>query len=99
MSLFSRITRRVVFATALALVLSGALLPSGDGGYSREVNAKPAPPSVYYEKEIIYYSDATHTTEVGWGHIFCNGRGTLQGTSSPYSTEEIVNVCCGGVPC
>ena len=97
MSLISRATRRVVFAAVLGLVLLGAFLSSGDGSY-REVNATPAPP-VYYEKEITYYSDASHTTEVGSGHIFCNGRGTLSGTSSPYSTEEIINVCCGSVPC
>jgi hypothetical protein len=56
-----------------------------------------------YEKEITYYNDAAHSQVVGTGHIYCNGRGTLDGTSSPYHTEEILNVCCpthnGCVPC
>lgn len=98
MSLFSRVTRRFVFAATLALVLFGALLPSSGSGYTREVSSKAARP-VYYEKEITHYSDPGHTNYVGTSHIYCNGRGTLTGTSSPYYTEDILNVCCWGVPC
>jgi hypothetical protein len=84
--------RLVILVAVLALMALGTLLPSGGTG---AVNASP----VGYEKEITYYSDSSMTTIVGYGHIYCNGRGTLEGTSSPYHTEEIVNVCCWGVPC
>lgn len=90
--MISKAKRRFVLAVVLLLMVLGVLFPSGG---TRTVNAGP----VYYEKEITYYSDSSMTTIVGYGHIFCNGRGTLDGTSSPYSTEEIVNVCCWGVPC
>lgn len=87
--------RRLVFVTALALMIGGVAWPS------LGVHSKPA--CVLYEKEITYYNDAAHSQVVGTGHIYCNGRGTLDGTSSAYSTEEIVNVCCydphGCVPC
>jgi hypothetical protein len=97
MKLFSRVTRRFVFAASLALMLTGALLPSSSSGHNRGVSA----PATYvrYEKEITYYSDPGLTNYVGTGHIYCNGRGTLTGTSSPYYTEDILNVCCGSVPC
>jgi hypothetical protein len=89
----SKVTRRIVLAAILALMASGVLLPSGSTGA-----ASAAP--VLYEKEITYYSDPGLTQYVGTGHIYCNGTGTLTGTSSPYHTEEILNVCCrGGVPC
>ena len=94
MKLLAQVRRPFVLAALLlALVLSSALLPSPGGG----VNATSAYPR--YEKEIIYYSDASLTTQVGTGHIYCNGRGTLDGTSSPYYTEEILNVCCGSLAC
>jgi hypothetical protein len=98
MNLLSGATRRVVFAATLVLVLLGALLSSGRTGYTSVVSATPMY-RVYYEKEITYYSDPGLTNYVGTGHIYCNGRGTLEGTSSPYHTEEILNVCCGSVPC
>ena len=82
----------VLAALLLALVLSSALLPPKGG-----VNATVA--YLRYEKEISYYSDASFTTQVGTGHIYCNGRGTLDGTSTPYYTEEILNVCCGSLAC
>lgn len=95
MRLSSRLTRRVVLTTTLALMLGGALVPS------RGVSPKGA--CVLYEKEITYYNDAAHSQVVGVGHIYCNGQGTLEGTSSPYHTDEILNVCCadpyGCVPC
>ena len=97
MNLFSRITRRFVFAATLALLLLGTLLPLSGGGYTRAVRATSAYPM--YEKEITYYSDPGLTNYVGTGHIYCNGRGTLTGTSSPYHTDDILNVCCYDVPC
>ncbi|MGB7924790.1 MAG: hypothetical protein WCF57_16225, partial [Pyrinomonadaceae bacterium] len=84
-----------MFAATLALVLLGALLPSSGSGHTRGVIVTSA---YGYEKEITYYSDPGLTNYVGTGHIYCNGRGTLTGTSSPYHTEEILNVCCGSVP-
>jgi hypothetical protein len=90
--MITKAKRRFVLAAVLALMALGVFLPSGGTG---TVGARP----VYYEKEITYYSDPGMTNIVGYGHIFCNGRGTLEGTSSPYHTEEIVNVCCGNVPC
>lgn len=94
--MISKVTRRFLLAAVLGLMTLGILLPSGTGDYTSKVSAAP----VYgYEKEITYYSDASMTTIVGYGHIYCNGRGTLTGTSSPYHTEEILNVCCGSVPC
>lgn len=80
------VARRLVFVAALALMIGGAVWPS------RGASSKPA--CVLYEKEITYYSDASHSYVVGTGHVYCNGQGTLDGTSSRYSTEEIVNVCC-----
>ena len=93
MNLLSRITRRFVFAAILSLLLLGALLPLNGGGYTRRVSAYG------YEEEITYYSDPGLTNYVGTGHIYCNGRGTLDGTSSPYHTEEVLNTCCGSLPC
>lgn len=95
MRLSTIVTRRFVFGLALALMLGGVLAPS------RSLSSTPA--CVLYEKEITYYNDAAHSYVVGTGHIYCNGRGTLDGTSSPYQTEYILNVCCydpyGCVPC
>jgi len=92
MKQFSRVIKPLIFATVpLTLVLSSAFLPS------RAVSATASYPT--YSKEITYYSDAGHTNYVGTGMIYCNGRGTLTGTSSPYHTEEIIDVCCGSVPC
>jgi hypothetical protein len=96
MNLFARIMRRFVFAATLALLLLGAFLPLSGDGYTRGVSATV----VYgYEKLIKYYSDPGLTHQVGTRHIYCNGRGTLTGTTSPYYTEVILNVCCGDVPC
>jgi hypothetical protein len=96
MRLPASLARRLVFGTALALMIGGAVLPSKGVSYFRVSCAG-------YEKEITYYNDAAHSQVVGTGHIYCNGRGTLDGTSSPYHTEEILNVCCpdqfGCVPC
>lgn len=96
MRLSAGVVRRIVFVITLALMIGGAVLPSRRVSSSRASCAG-------YEKEITYYNDAAHSTVVGTGHIYCNGRGTLDGTSSPYHTEEILNVCCpdqfGCVPC
>ena len=96
MRLSASIARRIIFVTTLTLMIGGAVLPS------RRVSSSRAS-CVMYEKEITYYNDAAHSQVVGTGHIYCNGRGTLEGTSSPYHTEEILNVCCadphGCVPC
>jgi hypothetical protein len=96
MRISARVSRRLVFVTTLVLMIGGALLPS------RSVSSSKVA-CVLYEKEITYYNDAAHSQVVGTGHIYCNGQGTLDGTSSPYRTEEIVNVCCrdtyGCVPC
>jgi len=87
MNRFSRVRRALVMAAVLLTpVLSGA------------VGSKPAY-RVYYSKEITYYNNAAHSQVVGVGYIYCNGTSTLDGTSSPYRTEEILDVCCGGVPC
>jgi hypothetical protein len=95
MRLPTSMTRRFVLGATLALMLGGILVPSK----SVSSNASCTP----YEKEITYYNDAAHSQVVGTGHIYCNGRGTLEGTSSPYHDEEILNVCCawynGCVPC
>lgn len=93
MKTFSRVRRALVFASViLTVVLSGALEPANS------VNSTTAY-KVYYAKEITYYSDASKTTEVGIGYIYCNGTSTLEGTSTRYRTEVIIDVCCGGVPC
>ncbi|HEY9402371.1 MAG TPA: hypothetical protein VIQ24_06735 [Pyrinomonadaceae bacterium] len=61
--------------------------------------------STVYAKEILYYSDASYTNHVGTGMIYCNGSSTLDGTSTPYRQENIMDVCCrdpgwnGCVPC
>ena len=96
MQLSTNVARRIVLVATLALMLGGTLVPS------RDVTSKTNC-STLYEKEITYYNDAAHSYVVGTGHIYCNGQGTLDGTSSPYHTEEILNVCCpwvhGCVPC
>lgn len=93
MSTFSRVRRALVFAAALStLVLSSGVLPPGS------VSSKSAYP--YYAKEITYYSDSSRTQVVGFGWIYCDGSSGLDGTSTPYRTEVITDVCCrGGVPC
>ncbi len=94
MNLLSKVKSRFVFvALPLALVLSSVFV-SSDSGAVRATAVYPR-----YEKEITYYSDASFSTQVGTGHIYCNGKGTLEGTGTQYYTEEILNVCCGSVPC
>jgi hypothetical protein len=88
--MISKVRRRFVLASILVLMTLGVLLPSGGTN---------AAPQVYYEEEITYYRDPGLTQYCGTGHIYCNGRGTLTGTSSPYHTEEELNTCCWGVPC
>jgi hypothetical protein len=89
-------------ALLLALVLSGAFLPSRDGGYVPGVSSTSAA-GVRYSKNIYYYDSPDFTNHVGTGTIYCNGSSTLEGTSTPYYQEEILDVCCyyagGSVPC
>lgn len=106
MSLFSRARRRFVFAAVtLTLLLSGAFLPPSGGGHTLVVSSALAGTSYRYSKEIRYYSDATYTNQVGTGMIYCNGTGTLDGQSTAYRQEDIIDICCrdpGGnswVPC
>lgn len=93
MNKFSTGRRRLVFAAVLSTLLLSATLVTPS-----RVDSRPAY-RVYYAKEIIYYSDASHSQEVGVGYIYCNGTSTLDGTSTPYRTEQIIDVCCGSVPC
>jgi hypothetical protein len=94
MNLIAKAKSLLVFAALpLTLVLSSAFISSNNG----QVRATAAYP--LYEKEITYYSDASYTNHVGTGHIYCNGRSTLTGTSTQYYTEDIQNVCCGSLAC
>lgn len=72
--MISKVKRRFVLAAILALMALGILLPSGSSDYTSRVSAAPA---YGYEEEITYYSDAGMTTVVGYGHIYCNGRGRV----------------------
>ncbi|MDT5268302.1 MAG: hypothetical protein QOH49_488 [Acidobacteriota bacterium] len=96
MNRFRRTVRRVVFAASLALILTVVSIPSN------RVSSSAA----YYSYLITYYSDATHTQEVGSRYVDCNGHSVyLDGHSSSYQQSEIVDVCCrdpggnGWVPC
>lgn len=98
MRLFSRVRKSFVFAAlVLTLLLSSAFLPSSGGGGSREVCAASA--QYGHSTFITFYNDAAHTTEIGTRYIRCNGKATTTGSTSPYYTSEIVDVCCGSVPC
>jgi hypothetical protein len=94
MRLFSRPKKLFVFAAfVLTLMLSGFLHPSSS-------SAKTATRTyVYYSEEIDYYSDASYTTQVGTGIIYCNGHSTLTGHSTQYRIETELDTCCYGVPC
>jgi hypothetical protein len=85
----TRARRALVFAAVLlAPVLSGVFLTP------RSVSSK-----LYYAKEYTYYSDASKSQVVGFGWEYCNGSSGLDGTSTPYRTVTVVDVCCGDVPC
>jgi hypothetical protein len=79
----------------LSLMLSSAFLPSKSGGSTSEACAV----GYYYSRIYTYYSDASYTTEIGWRYIRCNGTATTSGSTSPYYTSEIVDVCCGSYEC
>jgi hypothetical protein len=97
MNLLSRVRRPFIFAAlVLALMLSGAFLRSSRGGSAHEVSTVT---SYGHSTEYTYYSDASHTVEVGSRYINCAGRATTSGTVTPYYTSEIIDVCCGSVPC
>jgi hypothetical protein len=88
MKLFSRVKRSFALAAlVLTLALSGAFHPS-----SRVASTATCP---RYSTLVHYYSDASHTTEVGTRYFLCNGTSTSTGTGSPYYYSEIVDVCCG----
>ena len=95
MKLFSKVKKLFVFAAlVLALMLSGAFLPS-----SRAGSTAPIAGCVGHSTWVTYYSDASYTVEVGHRYIKCNGTGTLEGSSSPYQQSEDLGVCCGCVLC
>jgi len=99
MNLLSRVSRSFIFAALpLALVLSGAFLPSSGGGYVPGVSSTSAA-GVRYSKNIYYYDNPDFTCLVGTGSIYCNGSSTLEGTSTQYYQEEILDVCCGSHAC
>jgi len=61
------------------------------------------PPSalaaVLKKQVCTFYSDAAHTTVVGWFHYRCNGSVDQSfGTTSPYSVCDS-DWCCGSVWC
>ncbi len=88
MNLFSQLRKPFVFsALTLALMLSSAFLPPRTG----DASSIACP---LYAKEIRYYSDASYSYQVGTGYIYCNGSSTLDGTSTPYRQEDILDVCC-----
>ncbi|HZH31320.1 MAG TPA: hypothetical protein VEY11_11210 [Pyrinomonadaceae bacterium] len=94
MNLFSKVKKPFVFAAlTLTVVLSSAFIPLNAAG------ADAAVCRTRYAKEITYYSDASYTEQVGVGNIYCNGTGTLDGTSTQYSQEQITDVCCGCLAC
>jgi hypothetical protein len=97
MKLSSRVKRLFLLAAlVLTLVLSSAFLPSRRASTATMCG---------YSTIVTYYSDATYTQEIGSRYIECNGRGTLNGSSSPYQQSEIVDICCydpgdnGCIPC
>ena len=51
--------------------------------------------STSYEIETYYYSNAAHTTEVGWRIHMCNGVNHFEGRMTPYY-ERITTVCPNG---
>ena len=97
MNIFLRVRKSFVLGVlVLALIFSGAFLSLSRGGSAREVSAASA---YRFSIDYTYYSDASHTVEVGWRYINCAGHATTSGTVTQYYTSEIVDVCCGNVPC
>lgn len=99
MKLFSRARKPSVFAAlVLTLLLSSAFVPSSSvrGALEGSTTTERA---YGYSTWITYYNDAAHTTEVGSRYIRCNGHATTTGTVTQYYTSEIIDVCCGSVPC
>jgi hypothetical protein len=97
MNLFSTLRKPFALtALVLALMLSSTFLPSNSGGSTSEACAVSGN---YYSRIYTFYSDASHTTEIGWRYIRCNGTATTSGSTSPYYTSEIVDVCCGSYEC
>ena len=99
MNLTSKLRSRIIFvALALALLLSVLFLPSTGGLSGRSVVAA-ASGHYRYSTEYTYYSDASLTVEVGSRYINCAGHATTSGTVTQYYTSEIIDICCGSVPC
>lgn len=38
---------------------------------------------------VYYYNNAQHSKRVGIGRFYCNGRSSLEGTSTQYSVEVV----------
>lgn len=98
MNLFSGVRKPFLFAAlALTLMLSGDFLSSSGVVRARAVGAASA--HLKYSTVTFYYSDASHTQQIGYRYIDCTAHGTLYGTTSPYYTIENIDACCGTSPC
>lgn len=89
MNLYPRVKRSLALvALALTLVLSGAFLSP-----SRVASTATCPRT---STLVHYYSDASHTTEVGERYFKCDGTATyIYGVGSEYYDSEFVDACCG----
>lgn len=78
---------------AKSLVIAAVLTTAAVSGA-----ATAMPPGIMYH--LTFYSDATHTEQVGWYIDRCwNGNvvaSPVHGTTSPYYTLEAVGECPGG---
>ena len=91
-TLFFRLRRPfVVVAVLLTLAFSGS-----SGPPTRVASTANCPPEMllYY-----FYSDETHTTEVGQRHYWCDGRITGWGLMTLYEWSEVYMPCCNCGPC
>ncbi|MBI3713531.1 MAG: hypothetical protein HY253_11310 [Burkholderiales bacterium] len=75
---------------AIALALSAVAAISA-GAYSMSTTAAPT-----YMTETTYFSNAAHTTEVGYRIRACNGRTFTSGTVTIY--KEVSSEPCGIQP-
>ncbi|MEW6733459.1 MAG: hypothetical protein AB1489_19180 [Acidobacteriota bacterium] len=97
MNLFSKLRRGLVFSLlALALIMSGALMQVP--GSKATLGPDRAAAATRY---IVrwYYNDAAHTTRVGIGTFYCNGRASLSGRSTAYYDVVVNEPCCGTEVC
>ncbi len=75
-----KITKKIFFAVSTAVALAA-------GAYSMSTTAAPT-----YMVETTYYSNAAHTTEVGYRIRACNGRTFTSGTVTVY--KEVSSEPC-----